>query len=63
MEDKVTIHIEGEPGKTLFYEFDGHRGDLVDAVYSSMRDKEEIYFILADACNKYEMYLAGMSDE
>jgi len=63
MEDNVVIHIEGEPGETLFYEFNGDREDLVDAVYSSMRDKEQIYFILADACNKYEMYLAGMRDD
>ena len=59
MEDKVTIVIEGETGGLMSFQFSGTRGQLIDILYSAMREDQDIYFLLAEACHHYERYLSS----
>jgi len=55
--DQVKIEIQGKPPKWLSYEVEGNTNDLVNALYSAMRDKHELYEIMQEACNAYEWHL------
>jgi len=59
MEDKVTILIEGETGGLMSFQFTGTRSQLIDILYSAMREDQEVYFLLTEACHHYEMHLSG----
>lgn len=59
MEDKVSIVIEGEPGGLMSFQFTGTRKQLIDILYSAMREDQDIYFLLAESCHHYETHLSG----
>ena len=55
--EQVKIEIQGIPPEWLSYEVEGNTKDLVNALYSAMRDKHELYEIMQEACNVYEWHL------
>lgn len=61
--EQVKIEIQGIPPKWLSYEVEGNRKDLIDAVYSAMRDKHQLYDIMQEACNAYEHYLVELNSD
>ena len=58
MEDQVSIVIEGEPGGLMSFQFAGTREQLIDILYSAMREDQEIYFLLTEACRHYESHIS-----
>jgi hypothetical protein len=59
MEESVLINIEGEPGAMMSYQFRGTRGQLIEILYSAMREDQDIYFLIAEACHRYEEHLTS----
>ena len=55
---QVKIKIQGIPPDWISYEVEGHGGDIVNLLYSSMRDEHQLYEIMKQSCYVYEQYMA-----
>ena len=60
-DEQVKILIHGIPPAWISYEIEGTEEDIVNTLYSAMRDKHEIYIYMQEACNAYELYLSDQN--